>query len=172
MGKETLSGWFWRISVESESMMGWDFATLIGSGLVGYVHVFSCFIPSTQIPSQNWTSLVVSRLYRYFPSWETDIAGFRGCSAYLEDSILKQHQRRCQVNPIFSEFYVDCSSIFPPHLVHFSCCPWVFRPNNCPIWSNFFIHFSTSVHISSIWGFPWPWGYPNSWVVYVMENPI
>ena len=22
------------------------------------------------------------------------------------------------------------------------------------------------------WRFPWPWGYPNSWMVYVMENPM
>ena len=22
------------------------------------------------------------------------------------------------------------------------------------------------------WGFPWPWGYPHSWMVYFMENPI
>ena len=23
-----------------------------------------------------------------------------------------------------------------------------------------------------LWGFPWPWGYPNSWMVCVRENPI
>ena len=44
-----------------------------------------------------------------------------------------------------------------------------------PEWSGAFSRMDSMVDIhryEDIWGFPWPWGNPNSWMVEQVENPI
>ena len=31
---------------------------------------------------------------------------------------------------------------------------------------------AAAMSATKMWGVPWPWGYPHSWMVYLMENPI
>ena len=50
-----------------------------------------------------------------------------------------------------------------------TCCrpllaPW--PPGDSPL------AFRLRLLAEAKWGFPWPWGYPNSWLVFVRENPI